>query len=833
MNTSLPVMLFAQSATESFEAVEFSLPESSAGLLVMIAGLILLTAWVVRVSLRDSRFLSPAWRVALLMPRLAVLVLLIVILVNPSRRTQTTRTEASRVGVLVDTSLSMAYPSAPHTEENGPSEQNDQAVEPVSRLEAALQQLVDSQMLHALSETHAVSVYTFDDGLQGPQVVLTDGEVRFGDGRDRAEDSPETNQTSEIDERSQWRQVLLAQGAETRLGEALHQLTGQMAGRTLSGIVVVSDGQSNRGLDPELARQRAERSQSRLITIGVGSPEPQSNLWVAGMQAPADVHRGDPFDVTVIVQSSGAEPLTGRIELHQQSAEGDGSDRQKVAEQPFLLGADGLPVPVRFSREIAVPGEYEFVARAVPGDASVVELTEDDNQRQCRVEVTDRRMKVLVISSGPMREYRFVRNTLFRHTGIESDVWLQTIADEDIGMVSQEAANLLTSFPKTAAELSQYNVIVAFDADWSRLTPEQRQFLNRWVQRDAGGLIAVAGELHTPRLADEAEELREVAVLYPVVPNRLLSDLRLSQGAEEAWPVTLTPEGRASEFLRIADAEGNASTDLWQTFDGIYRSYPVRSVRDGAVVLARYDNPRARNQDGAPPFLATQFYGSGRTFFVGSAETWRLRSISPEGHQRFWTSLIREAGQGSRQRGNPRGLLLVDRTTASPGQPVTIQARLYDARMEPSQLETVPMSIVDSDGRPVAVPDRLRSDVQRTGRYSAVFRPLRPGSYRVSVPIPDTSDTLQANIEVTLSNLESERSEQNVEQLTRLVRDTGGEYLTLEEAAGRLQRLLPDRSEQVVVDEQLRTLWDRAWLMYALIALLGLEWLLRRVVRLS
>ena len=760
------------------------------------------------------------------MPRLVVLGMLVAIVVNPSQRDQTSRIEQSRVGVLVDTSLSMDYPAA----QSGAADSGSgESQEPTSRLGAVHQTLVDSELLRRLSETHDVSFYTFDSVFRGPQAVIARGEVRFA----KDPDSGVSQISPEVTDHSVWQQVLMAQGSETRLGEALHEIIGQMAGRTLSGIVVVTDGQSNVGLDPLVARQRAERSETRLITVGLGSPIPQTNIWVVGLQAPADVHRGDPFDLTVIVQSNGVELLQGVVELYEQSAEGDGSDRRRVAEMPFTVEADGLPVPVRFSRQITVPGQYEYLAKAVLDDTSRNELTLEDNQRHCRVEVTDRRMKVLVISSGPMREYRFVRNMLYRHTGIDSDVWLQTIAGDDTTMVSQEATKLLTEFPVSAAELAKYNVIVAFDPDWQRLSAQQRQFLNRWVYRDAGGLIAVAGELHTPQLALVTDELRDVAVLYPVVLNRLMTSLRISQRADESWPVTLTPEGRASEFLRIADATGNVSTDLWGTFDGIYRSYPVRSIRDGAVVLATYANPRARTQDGAPPFLATQFYGAGRTFFMGSAETWRLRSISPEGHQRFWTSLIREAGQGSRQRGNPRGLLLVDHTTASPGQPVTIQARMYDARMEPLKTETVPMSIVDSNGRPASVPDRLRSNVQRTGQYSAVFRPLRPGSYRVTVPIPDSSDVLQANIEVTLSNLESERSEQNVNLLTNLVRDTGGAYLTLEECHEDLAKLLPDRSELVVIDEQLITLWDRAWIMYIMIVLLSFEWALRRVMKLS
>ena len=820
-----PQLLLAQTATESFETIEVSLPESATGLLLLLAGLALLMALTVRISLRDSRFLSWPWRLALASLRLAVLSGLIVILLNPGRRTQTSRIEPSRVGILVDTSLSMSYPA------DGPAaagETDAAAASSVSRMERVRSLLIEDGLLQRLSQTHVVSVYTFDTKLRGPLAVVQNGRVSRID----PDGGPSDVQPPDGPD-ADWTDLLTAQGSETCLAESLNELVGRMAGRTLAGIVLFSDGQSNTGPDVSTVRQRLEQTETRVIAVGTGSPVPQCNLSIAAMQAPGDVHRGDPFDVTVVVQGNGAGTVSGIVELYEQSADGDGSDRRKVDEQPFTVPADTLPVPLKFTRQLNIPGSYEYLARAVVHHASTPELTEDDNQKQCAVEVTDRRIRVLLISSGPMREYRFVRNILYRHSGIDSDVWLQTISEDDIGMVSQEAGQLLTGFPPTAAELAEYHVIVAFDPDWTRLSGEQRSLLKRWVQRDAGGLIVVAGELHTPQLAAQEDELRDVAVLYPVVVNRLLAELRLSQGSDQAWPVRLTPEGRASQFLRIEDAQGHVSTDLWKTFTGIYRSYPVRRVRDGAVVLATYENPRARTQYGAPPFLATQFYGAGRTFFIGSAETWRLRAISPEGHQRFWTGLIREAGQGRRQQGSPRGLLLLDRTTAGPGQPVTIEARLYDPRMEPLDADSVPVGIVDSNGRPVSVPDRLRRMPGAPGRYSAVFRPLRPGQYRVSVPVPDSDDVLQTDVDVSLSNLEAQASEQNEELLTRLVRNTIGRCLPLAECRTRLPELLPDRSELVITDEQLVPLWDRSAVMYLLIALLSSEWLLRRFVRLS
>jgi hypothetical protein len=317
-----------------------------------------------------------------------------------------------------------------------------------------------------------------------------------------------------------------------------------------------------------------------------------------------------------------------------------------------------------------------------------------------------------------------------------------------------------------------------------------------------------------------------------VLLTRMAPDLRLTQRADEPWPVALTDAGRATEFLKLLDSTGRASVDLWQTFRGIYRSYPVRGVRDGAVVLLEYGNPRARTENGQPPFLATQLYGAGRTIFLGSAETWRLREISSQGYQQFWTSLIREAAQGRRNRGTARGQLLIDRTEVSPGQPVVVRAQLYDAQLNPLVSESIPVTVTDANGRTLAIPERLNPEGQAAGRFTTTFRPTGPGLWRVSVPVPESTDVLQASLDVVIPNLESQNAVQNEDLLTELTRDTQGKFLPLP-VLSTLPSLLPDQSQPVVVDEQLRTLWDRGWLLFLMTGLLAFEWIARRIWRLS
>jgi len=842
--------------SQSFQTTEFDLPESATGMLLLFAGLAALFGLTVRTALRDSRFLTRLHRAVLLIPRLLVLVLVLVIALNPQRRTQLSRIEKSRVSILLDTSLSMAWPAADPIAATATSPPESAPLQSAplqsaeTRANAALKSLVASGVLAELSKKHSTTVYTFDSSLAGPWAIVSEDTVRFvevdqsdpgaavatpdGSTATVSLNEPQQSTTGTVSDpevMQQWSSIFQPRGAETRIGESLYQLIGQISGRTLSGVVVISDGRSNSGVDVEPARIRAGRSGTRLITVGVGSQKPQMNLWVAGMQSPADVHQGDPFDITVNLQGTASQGQQAVVRLFEQSSDGEGKDRRQIAEKTIELGDDAIPSSIRFSQELKVPGKYDFTARIESADGST-EMTLDDNERRRTVEVTDRRMKVLIISSGPMRDYQFVRNTLFRHSGVESDVWLQSVTDENIGFVSQEAKKLLTKFPATEAELFEYDVIVAFDPDWSRLSSEQQTFLNRWVSEHAGGLAVVAGQIFTPRMVQEADAFRAITVLYPVLLNRTIPNFQLSQRADEPWPVTLTSEGRATEFLKIADETGNASVDLWQKFKGIYRSYPVRGVRDGAVVLLEYGNPRARTELGQPPFLASQFYGAGRTIFIGSAETWRLREISSQAHQRFWTSLIREVGQGRRSRGNARGLLTLDRTEVGPGQPVTVRAQLYDARLQPLLAESVPLKIVNAEGRTLSIPDRLNVDTRGAGMYITSFRPPAPGTWRLSVPVPESSDVLQATIDVVLPNLESQSPTLNEELLTNLTRDTQGRYLALSDLA-TLPSLLPDQSQPVVVDEQLRTLWDRGWLMFAIVALLAFEWIMRRVWRLS
>jgi hypothetical protein len=461
------------------------------------------------------------------------------------------------------------------------------------------------------------------------------------------------------------------------------------------------------------------------------------------------------------------------LRLFQQTAGSSGSDRRQVAEETTSIPADGLPTTLRFTQTLNVPGRYDFIAR-IESATGTSELTLTDNERRRTIEVTDRRMQVLIISSGPMRDYQFVRNTLFRHSGVTSDVWLQSVTDENSGMVSQEARRLLTKFPATEAELFEYDVILAFDPDWSRLSGEQQSFLNRWVSEHAGGLVVVAGEIFTPRLAENPDAVRDVSVLYPVLLSRVAPGLQSPQRADEAWPVTPTAEGQVAEFLKIADALGQcrhrALAEVSRHLPHLPHPWSKRRCR-GAP---RTQQSPSAHGTGVPTISGQPVLRERSLCVSGVCGNVAFAAISPQGHQRFWTSLIREAGQSRRSRGSVRGQLLLDRSEAAPGQAVAIRAQLYNATLQPLNAEQVSITIIDPDGQQLAVPDRLTAGARQPGQFQTSFRPAKAGLHRITVPIPESPDVLTTTLEVIVPGLESENPVQDIDTLTRLTRETQG-----------------------------------------------------------
>jgi hypothetical protein len=310
--------------------------------------------------------------------------------------------------------------------------------------------------------------------------------------------------------------------------------------------------------------------------------------------------------------------------------------------------------------------------------------------------------------------------------------------------------------------------------------------------------------------------------------------------SREPWPLDFTREGMEADFLWLTDS-AVSSAKAWASLPGVYSYCPVRGPKPGATVYARFSDPAVGQGNEGPVYFAGQFYGAGSVFYMGSAEMWRLRSVDESYFSQLYTKLIRHVSQGRLLRGSTRGVLLVGQDRYLLGNAVEVRAQLTNARLEPLDMPTVNLQVIQPDGSTQTVP--LRAGPSRAGAYKGQFPALQEGTYRMELPVPESeNERLSRRIQVRVPDLERENPRRNDAVLSAIAKNTGGKYYVGISSAlaphgtPPLVEELKDQTTTVIMpiapDPQQEEGWLR-WMMIALCSLLCLEWLIRRLLKLA
>jgi hypothetical protein len=794
-------------------------------LALIAAGAIALVAVVWYLYRRDTIEMSRPARLSVITLRFIALAGLFVFFLGIQRRTTTEIVHNSQVAVLVDVSQSMGLSNTDQPAESGTG----------TRVDAVIKAFDNSPLIDDLRQTHDVNIARFDEDVKPVVRMPKSQERRAESGEPKKATGTEVPDLDSRLSTLDWQAELQPRGTQTRLGQALSEQLRRYRDAPLAGVIVISDGAQNAGMDVTSAIEAAKSAKVPLYTIGVGSTESPRNVALRDLVVPARAFPGDTLNVTGYLQSDGYTETSVEVELLRRKSDEPAGGGTPVDSRRVTLGKSGDVVPVSFDLEPGEAGTFVYQLRIKPpaDDANA-----RDNQREAEVEVVDRQTRVLLFAGGPMRDYQFLRNQLFRDKTMTVDVLLQTAT----AGVSQESNELLDAFPSTAEELYKYDCIVAFDPDWTVLDATQVELLEKWVSEEAGGIIAIAGPIKTGKWVRSTEHAR-IRDLYPVTfQQRVALDDDGQYGGETPWPLSMDRAGREAKFLWLGNS-GEESAAAWDSFPGVYGYFGVKAEKPGATVYARFSDPETASLSNERPiYMAGQFYGGGQVFYIGSGEMWRLRAVDPAFFEVLYTKLIRHVSQGRILRGSTRGSLLVERDRYELGETVVLRARLSDAQHEPLMDETVTAQLLRPDG--TTEPVKLSAEVDRPGMYAGQVTVLQEGTYQVSLSLSGSNEEpLSKYLQVRVPDLERTHAERNVALLSTMARDTGGAYYEDFDVANRgdgklkpLRDVIASRAEVKLMkgapDEKFAEA-QMNWLLGVIAGALFIEWIVRRLNRLA
>ena len=457
------------------------------------------------------------------------------------------------------------------------------------------------------------------------------------------------------------------------------------------------------------------------------------------------------------------------------------------------------------STDIAIPSggpglrELTFEIEPPPGDP----LSRNDVRRRL-LEIAERRHSVLHLEGEPRWEYKFLRRAVAEDDVMDIVSWLRTTPRKTYRQGVAGAEELAAGFPDALSKLYAYDVVVLGSLPAAALNDEQHAWLESFVGKRGGGLLALAGR---GALADGGWDLAPLAKALPVILERGdQPTYRFVEGM--ARPAR---EGRASPVVAIGAGESNG----WAGLPRLADHQALGPAKPGATVLLEWVG-----EDAVAPLLVEQPYGFGRAAVLASATTWRWRMRTPPDdprHGLFWRQLLRHLAQAAQQR---------DRVTVEGGaDALAVRLALRDERFEPVADADVRAKVTGPDG--AAFEGTLAAGLE-PGAFEGRWRTGTPGVYRVDVTAEAGQREHVATrfAQVGGEDVEFFGATLNRPLLERIAEATGGRYWEPGNVAGIARTIALEGAG--VQERRALPLWDAPFFYMLIVLLKCMEWGLRR-----
>jgi hypothetical protein len=648
------------------------------------------------------------------------------------------------------------------------------SVEKVSRLDLAkgILGLSELEILRTSTESSHVTGYTFGENLASDM-------------------SPENS--------SPWFDAALPSAKSTRLGDGLREAVDRHGGQKITGVVVLSDGASNEGVDAVDAALRLGDQSIPVHTIGLGLTKPE-DVRIQTVRVPDTVFYKDKVPVSVGILSHGFQ---GRVVTVDLTIDGD-----LVASRKIALRGNEAVEELSFIADQKV-GQSEFVVTAtvLPGD-----VAPENNRYERSISIIDEKIKILYIEGEPRWEFRYLRAVLLRDDRLDVK-FLMTEGDPELARASPRH---LEVFPEDAAETFQYDLVILGDVPADYFTQSHLERIEELVLKRGASFLMLAGRKYAPASYRDSP----IASLLPVKIG--------NDGYDRLGPLLYpvpTSSGMKNLIAKFSPSD-QVTRETWARAKPLYGVPNLDGVKRGAAdnILVTLSDVDQRSKP--YPLVVWQRYGTGKSLYVGSDQLWRLRfKHGDEFHVHFWKQSIHFLTLSRLLGENKRIRLETERGSYRAGERANVFANVLDESFEPISAPSYDV-LVESPGQAEPSGLSLQAVPGSPGLYQGSYVTGKAGSYLLKSVLADSKFANTASFQAVGASremLESAMQEQTLRKISEL---SGGEYLELSDLR-KLPELLKGEVRTTSVSKEI-SLWDR-WYVFALLLLfLSIEWFVRR-----
>ena len=593
------------------------------------------------------------------------------------------------------------------------------------------------------------------------------------------------------------------------------------------GIVLLTDGRDNAGQNLPAMAAALNATNSPVYPILIGSSYRPKDLSISLLEHPQTVYKGDHPQLKVTLSTVGFEGKTIDVELVPEDQPDSKPIRQSVK-------CDGTSAIVEFELDANEVGRKTYVVRTPAQDG---ETRDDNNSRTFSFSVVDDRAKVFIADGEARWEFRYLDAALTRDDRVD----LKTV------LFDQPFLNVLPEpfFPNrlklpanpndlAASPFAEVDLVIVGDVSPEQFTDAAWKLLLNFVS-EGGTLVLSAGSRHMP-LRHRSAALEQLLPVTKLVPVSLADKSQEAAPLLRGLPLKLTVDGDQQPMLQFApDIAQN--TTIWKGLPGQTWAL-LGEAKPSATVWVTTQVPAGRveglSADRKYGVLVHQFVGSGQVVWLGIDATWRWRyRVGDKYHHRFWAQMARWAAANKMSAGTDFVRFGPEKAELERGEEAKIRARWTHAFLQkfPKLKARVDFFHRDDRGNQPFTSIDLVPVAGQPLLYEGRALSLPPGEYQVRLAA-DLAALGDKRIETTLfvhdkPSVELSDLSANRDLLSKIA-DASGGRLFLPDEVHDLPKMF-EKVEESTTQSQEISLWDRwPWLLL-LFSLMMCEWVTRKL----
>lgn len=559
---------------------------------------------------------------------------------------------------------------------------------------------------------------------------------------------------------------------ESDIEEAIRYTREVFDPQRLGAVILMTDGVYNRGGHPLYAPGAV---QAPVYTVGLGNPEPVRDLAIKRLFHNKIAYKGDRF--TVQLDLSAYNVAGERSEL--QISEITSGGTRVIEKQPVVIGDSPYFETREIVLEASQPGvrRFRFQLNALNGERNT-----GNNTRDMFIEVLDARQKILLVADAPHPDIGALQRSLAKGSNYQVDVRLTNEKGKPVQGYDLVIFHQVPSVRQNTTPLIQ---------EWRQARVPAWFILGKHTDLQAFG---AAQDL--VRISGDGRNMNEVTAQTVPAFSLFTLSVELVRRLPQFPPLQApfgTYQTSATARLLAQQRIGAVSTDfpLWVMGE-------EQGLKTGVLT------------------------GEG-------IWKWRLFDYLQHENHDLVDELVRKTVQYLALREDKRRFRVIpSKALFTENEVVVLDGELYNASYEKINTPDVQVVIRNEEGRefPYSMNKSRDGYHVRAGLFP-------PGNYTFTAAAKFNMENLTAEGRFTISPLDQELADIQADHdlLKLLAAESGGEMFTgpdgLTQAGARIMdnpRIKPVLHSAV----RTRPLIDWRWLFAGLLALLGLEWFLRR-----